>query len=155
MAEKTMGGFDVLIDLAGKFVDSQKGMWDHTAWLNFLSEAQKKTVELSDDMKNNLGLVLESMKKFYNGSTATKGMENVMAGISEHTINFFKKTKGVWDQSEFETYVKDIQKEGFDLTDETRSYLGEVFESLGGFLSPGEKDTKATTKGVEATKSVK
>ena len=158
MAEKTMGGFDVLIDLAGKFIDSQKGMWDHTAWVNFLSEAQKKTVELSDDMKNNLGLVLESMKKFYNASTATKGMENVMAGISEHTINFFKKTKGVWDQSELETYVKDIQKKGFDLTDETRSYLGEVFESLKGFytvLSPGEKETKAPTKEAKATKAEK
>ncbi len=146
MEKKTMGGFDVLIDLAGKFVESQKGMWDHTAWLNFLSDVQKKTVELSNDMQNNLSVVLESMKKLYNASTATKSMQNVMADISDHTIDFFKKTKGVWNQAEFEAYVKDSQKKGIDLTEETRSYLAEVFESLKGFypvLSPGEKETKA------------
>ena len=147
MAKKTMGGFDVLVDLAGKFVESQKGVWDHTAWLNFVSDVQQKGLELSDDMKDNLGLVLESMKKFYSASIATKGIENVMAGISNYTIDYFKKTKGVWDQSQWEAYVNDIQKKGVELTDETKSYLGEISESLQEFytlLSPVKKEGKKT-----------
>ena len=50
--------------------------------LNFLSDVQKKGLELSDDMKDNLGLVLESMKKFYSASIDIKGIETVMADIS-------------------------------------------------------------------------
>ena len=153
MAKKTMGGFDALVDLAGKFVESQKGAWDHTAWLNFVSDVQQKGLELSDDMKDNLGLVLESMKKFYSASADTKGIETVMANISNYTMDYFKKTKGVWNQSEWETYLSDVQKKGVELTDETRSYLGEVFESLQGFytaFSPGEKTKKEPKK--EATK---
>lgn len=145
MAKKTMGGFDVLVDLAGKFVENQKGVWDHTAWQNFISDVQKKGTDLSDDMKDNVGLVLESMKKFYNASTSAKGIENVMADISNDTIDYFKKTKGLWDQAEWEAYLNNIQKKGIDLTDETRSYLGEVFESLKGFytvFTPQEKEMK-------------
>ena len=155
MAKKTMEGFDVLVDLAGKFVESQKGAWDHTAWLNFLSDLQKKGIELSEDMEDNLGLVLESMKKFYNTSTATKGIETVMTDITKHTIDYFRKNKGLWDQAEWNTYLNDIQKKGLDLTEETRSYLWEVFESLKGFytiFSPLEKETKTKKEPTKESK---
>jgi hypothetical protein len=115
--------------------------------LNFVSDVQKKGLELSDDMKDNLGLVLESMKKFYSSSADIKGIETAMADISNSAIDYFKKTKGAWDQSEWEAYLNNVQKKGIELTDETRSYLGEVFESLKGFytvLSPEEKETKQT-----------
>ena len=95
MAKRALGVFGVLMNLAGKFVDSQKGGWDHAAWLDFLSEVQKKTVELSDEMRDSLGLVLESMKKFYNATAETRDIKKAMAGISEHMMNFFKKSKGV------------------------------------------------------------
>ncbi len=129
MAEKVAGGFDVLIDLARKFVEAQKGTWEHAAWEDFLSDVQKKGYELSDDMKTYLGSVLEGMKKVYNTTTATKGMENVMSEMSDITVNFVKKTKGVWDQSGWEAFWKDFQKKGVDLTEETRSYLGEILEA--------------------------
>ena len=41
--------------------------------------------------------------------------------------------------------MNNVQKKGIELTDETRSYLGEVFESLQGFytvFSPAEKEMK-------------
>ncbi len=129
MDEKGIPGFDVLIDLSRKFVESQKGVWDHTAWLDFLSDVQKKGIELSDDMKDYLGSVLESMKKVYETTTATRGMENVMSDISDLTTDFMKKTKGVWDQSGWETYLKELQKKGVEYTDESRSYFGEVLEA--------------------------
>ena len=42
MAKKTMGGFDVLVDLTSKFVESQKGAWDHTAWVELSIRRSEK-----------------------------------------------------------------------------------------------------------------
>ena len=100
--------------------------------MNFLSDLQKKGLELTEDMKPDIGLMLEAMKKYYDASTATKGMENVMVGLSEDIMNFFKKTRGVYDYSEREAFLKDLQKKGVDLTEETRSYLEGIFESAKG-----------------------
>ncbi len=153
-----MAGSDVLVDLAGKFVESQKGMADHTAWSDFLSDVQKKGIELSDEMKSNLALVLESMKKVYAATEATKGMENVMSDISDHTVNFMKKTKGVWDQPGWEAYLKDLQKKGIDLTDETRSYLGEILEAsrkIYSVLPPIVSKAEAPKKEVKEAKATK
>ncbi len=129
MAQKALGGFDVLMDLAGNFIEAQKGVWDHSEWLDFLSEVQKKGIELFDNTKDYLGLVLEAMKEVYKAYISTKGMENVMSDMSVHTVNYMKKTKGVWDQDGWEAYLKDFQKKGIDLTDETSSYLVSVLDA--------------------------
>ncbi len=150
MAEKAMRGFDVLMDLAGKFVERQKGVWDHTAWLDFLSEIQKKGFELSDGMKDYLGVMLEGMKKVYNAAGDTKGVEKVMSDLSHLTVNFMKKTKSVWDQSGWESFLKDLQKKGIDLSDETGSYLAGVLDAARELynVSPAavKKETKSTAK---------
>jgi hypothetical protein len=129
MAEKVTELFDTLMNLSGKFVESQKGAWDHTAWLDFLTGLQKKGIELTDTMKTYVGSVMEFMKKVYDATIATKRMEKVMSDISDHTVNFFKNTKGVWDQKEWESFLKDLQEKGIGLTDETRNYLGGVLEA--------------------------
>ncbi len=150
MAEKAMVGFDVLVDLAGKFVESQKGVWEHTAWLGYLSDVQKKGDEMTDDTKTYLGLVLEGMKKVYKATADTKG-------ISDLTVDFIKKTKGVWDQSGLEAYLKDLQKKGYDLTDETRSYIGEVIEASRKVYTvlPSLVNAKALEKEVKEAKATK
>ncbi len=151
MAEKTMIGFDVLVELAGKYVEIQKGVWDHTTWLDFLTDVQKKGFELSSDMKTYLGSVMEAMKKFYEVITTTKGMENAMLEISRHTVDFIKYTQGIWTPSGLDAFLKDIQKRGFDLTEETKSYLSEILESVSKLyttLPPmvSKEETKATHK---------
>ncbi len=151
MAKKPVIGFGALIDLARKFVEIQKGVWDNTAWLDFLSDAQKEGVALSDDMKTHLGSVLEAMKKVYEATSATKGMENIMLEISKHTVDFIKYTQGIWTPAGGEAYLKDLQKRCIELTDETNAYLGEVLEAtrsiytiLPAVQSKAEK--KATSK---------
>lgn len=132
MEKQIKGGFDILIDYAGQFVEAQKGLWNHTDWLDFLIDAQKRAVVLSDEMKSHLGLVLESMKKVYNVSADTRNIESVMLDISEHTIKFFHKYNGTWSYSEWEEYLKGLQKKGFELNEEICSYLSEVVESVKG-----------------------
>ncbi len=45
-----MAIFDDLIKRASEFVEKQKGAWDHSKWQEFLSDAQKKGVKLTEDI---------------------------------------------------------------------------------------------------------
>ncbi len=129
MSNMATGGFDNLIDLAGQFVNANKGGWDHNAWMASLSEVQKNGFELSDNLRIYLGLVLEAMKKVYNATTAMKGMENITSDMSTHTVNYIKKNNGFWDDAGWEAFLKDFQGKGFDLTDEIKAYLVGVLDA--------------------------
>ncbi|MBF0590448.1 MAG: hypothetical protein HQL02_00015 [Nitrospirae bacterium] len=130
MAAKITDVFDDLVQIAGKFVERQRGAWDHSAWLDFLSGVQQKGVDISEDVQRYIGSMLEAMKKLYNASAATENVTNVLLDISQHTVEFIKKTKGVWNQNEAEAFLKDLQKRGIELSEETKSYLGGVLESV-------------------------
>jgi hypothetical protein len=129
MAKQVFGSFDDLIELASKFVEKQGGKWDHTAWLEFLSDIQKQGFHLSNDMQSYLGSMLESMKKLYGSISSTSEMQSIMLGISENTINFIKKTQGTWDHTGWESFIRELQKRGLSLTEEATTYLGGVLEA--------------------------
>ncbi|KJU82174.1 hypothetical protein MBAV_005632 [Candidatus Magnetobacterium bavaricum] len=130
MAAKVTDVFDELVQIAGKFVERQKGAWDHSAWLDLLSGVQKKGVDVSEDVQRYIGSMLEAMKKLYHASSATENVKGALLEISQHTVEFIKKTKGVWDQKDGEAFLKDLQKKGIELSEETKSYLGGVLESV-------------------------
>ena len=54
-----------LLDMAGAFVTKQKGKWDHKDWESFLDQVSKAGVDLTDEVKRNLGNILEASKHFY------------------------------------------------------------------------------------------
>lgn len=127
--------FDRLLKLAGDFVERQKGAWDHTAWLGFLEEVQKKGIELTGDMERYIGLVLETMKKVYNASTSIDGIKNVMMEMSSQTADFVKKTRGVWNQSDGEVFLKELRQKGLNLNEDMMSYFGGVLEAVKGIYA--------------------
>ncbi|MBF0465173.1 MAG: hypothetical protein HQK88_02205 [Nitrospirae bacterium] len=129
MSKKITGHFDDLIEMASEFVQKQKGVWDHTAWTNFLAEAKTMGYEVNDELKSYLGTLLDSMKRVYNAAAATESITKLMSSMAENTVDFMKKTKGVWDHDGWQSYLKDIQKKGLDLNDETTKYLGGVLEA--------------------------
>lgn len=55
------------LNMAGDFVAEQKGKWEHKDWEAFLEQVQKAGWELSDELKKNLGNILEATKQFYIG----------------------------------------------------------------------------------------
>lgn len=65
MATKKGSGLQQLLDMAGKFVEEQRGKWEHKDWEAFLDQVNKAGVELTDEVKRNLGNVLEASKHFY------------------------------------------------------------------------------------------
>ena len=54
-----------LLDMAGNFVTQQKGKWEHKDWEAFLGQVSKAGVELTDEVKRNIGNILEASKHFY------------------------------------------------------------------------------------------
>jgi hypothetical protein len=54
-----------LFDLAGEFVTSQQGNWNHNDWESLLEKVGKAGFSVDDDTKRNLGNLLEAGKFFY------------------------------------------------------------------------------------------
>ncbi len=54
-----------LLAEAGKFVVSQKGVWNHDDWERLLAQVEKMNLKLTDECKRNLGNILEAAKYFY------------------------------------------------------------------------------------------
>ncbi len=136
--------FEELIVFAGNFVEKQKGIWDHSTWLEFLSDIQKRGFLLSLELQKNLGAVLESMKKLYESISGIQYIKNSLQDISKDTTGFIEKNKGLWDHTSWEAYLKAVQKRGFNLTDEMMSYLGSTLETTRAFYTFSPMISRAT-----------
>jgi predicted flap endonuclease-1-like 5' DNA nuclease len=129
MATMAPAPFDELVKLSSDFVAQRKGVWDHSAWLDFISKVQKKGYDVSEEMQAYLGTELEAMKRFYDATTSTEGMEKALKRIAKDSVAFISKHKGVWGESEWQAFAEDIQKNTVELTEETTAYLGGILES--------------------------
>ncbi len=129
--------FEELTELAVSFVTTKKGLWDHVAWIDFMSSLQAKGFDLSGDMQTNLGNLLEAMKRFYTAA-ATERVEKAMKTVVSNSVTFVKRHEGVWGHSEWEDFVKTVEQNTLSLSEGTMAYLGGILESIKVFhaLSP-------------------
>jgi hypothetical protein len=58
-----------VVTLASKFIEQKKGFWEHADWEDLLGQVAKAGITATDEVKINLGNMLESGKFFY-GITA-------------------------------------------------------------------------------------
>ena len=133
-----------LTKLATDFVTTQKGLWDHTAWTDLVSDAQNKGFDISGEIQSNLGDLLEAMKRFYTAAASTENMDHAMRTIVNDSVVFIEQHKGVWGHSDWEEFVKTVQQNTISLSEGTAGYLGGVLESIKVFyaLSPIIDDQK-------------
>ena len=54
-----------LVSRTSKFVEKQKGRWDHAAWEKLVKDVSTTGVEMTDDTRRHLGNMLEAVKHFY------------------------------------------------------------------------------------------
>lgn len=127
--------FDELTKLASDFVTSQKGMWDHAAWMDFLSLVQQKGIEITDDMQSMLGDLLEAMKEYHTAVSSTEDVEKAMCTVFDESVAFIKRQEGVWGHIEWEDFLKTMQENTRTWSDGTEAYLGGVMESLKAFYN--------------------
>jgi len=130
MASSGITPFEELTKLASDFVTSQKGMWDHRAWMDFLSRVQRKGVEISEEMQSKLGDLLEAMKEYHTAITSTEDVQKAMSIVFDESVAFIIRQKGVWGHAEWEDFVKTIQQNTHTCSDGMEAYLGGVLESL-------------------------
>jgi len=55
-----------IVSRARKFVEKQRGRWDHDAWEKLVKDVSSSGIDMSDDTRRHLGNMLESVKHFYN-----------------------------------------------------------------------------------------
>lgn len=130
--------FEELTKLAIDFVTTKKGLWDHAAWMDFMSNLQAKGFDLSGDTQTHLGNLLEAMKRFYTAAAATESVEKAVKTVVSDSVTFVKHHKGVWGHSEWEDFVKTVERNTLSLSEGTMTYLGGILESIKVFyaLSP-------------------
>ena len=128
MEKKSTGWFDTLFSLTGKFIESQRGVWDRSVWPDFLEGLLEKGYDLTDEMKTYTGSVLETMQKFSNAISAIGGMNQVATDILGHTVSFMMDTTRVRDHREWGSFLKELKEQGLDLTDEMMHYLEGLLE---------------------------
>jgi hypothetical protein len=135
MATDRTDPFEALTKLASDFVTSQKGVWDHAGWMDFLSRAQQKGVESSEEMQAKLGDLLEAMKEYPAAVSSTEYVEKAMRSVHDESVGFIKRQKGVWGHAEWEDFVKTMQRNTQTWSEGTEAYLGGVLESLKAFYA--------------------
>ena len=130
MAKTKSATFDEIVKLAGDFVTQQKGAWDHSTWLTFLSTLKQKGYDVSEDMQAHVGQLLEAIKRFYLATASTRGIETALTTVAKDSVDFVKAHKAVWGHNEWEDFARHVQKNTLSLSEETMSYLGGILESL-------------------------
>ena len=60
-----------VLDLVKKFIEKHDGVWDHSAWESLVEELQSSGLSADDEMRRNLGNILEACKYFL-GQEPTK-----------------------------------------------------------------------------------
>jgi predicted flap endonuclease-1-like 5' DNA nuclease len=127
--------FDELTKFASDFVTAQKGLWDHTAWTDFLSNVRRRGFDVSEEMQSDLGELLEAMKRFYSAAASTECVEKAMRIVVNESVAFVKKHKGVWGHSDWEDFVNTVRQNTQVVSEGTTTYLGGVLESMKVFYS--------------------
>ena len=130
MATVRTSTLEELTKLAADFVKKQNGLWDHAAWMDFVSNVQTKGFDISRDMQWNLGSLLEAMNQFYAAAASTKSMEKAMKTVVHDSVAFVTEHRGVWSHSDWEEFVKMVNHNTVTLSEGTAGYLGGVLESI-------------------------
>jgi predicted flap endonuclease-1-like 5' DNA nuclease len=135
MAAKQTVPFDELTRLASEFVTQQQGMWDYSAWLDFLARVQERGIEISADMQANLGGLLEAMKEYHTAVSSTGDIEKSMSAVLENSVDFAKRHQGVWGHIDWEDFLRTMQENTRTWSEGMEAYLGGVLESLKAFYA--------------------
>ncbi len=130
MPKTTRTPFDELIKLACDFVIRQRGVWDHSAWLDFLSRVEQSGINIPQDMQSYLGEIVEAIKQFHAAIVSVQGTMLALDKLALDSAEFIIKHNGMWSRTEWEAYSKSVSKNTIYLSEEMVTYLGGILESM-------------------------
>jgi hypothetical protein len=117
--------FAKLMRMAMDFVEHHKGTWDENHWQAFLIALQKQEFEITEEMREYIGNILESIQTLY-----LKTVEGRLENLVKLAGQFVEAQKGQWGETEWTRFLEDLQKSGIRLSDETTDYLASVTKSM-------------------------
>lgn len=133
MEKKIFNSFNEVINNVRDFVEDQRGKWDHIGWESFVNKLQDKGQDLTFEAKEMIGNAIESAKDLYNKlevDQKIKPASDAFDEIINNAKNFITKQKGTWDHIKWENFLEEMKSKGVTMTDDTKSLLGSVLESL-------------------------
>jgi hypothetical protein len=133
MPTTTETPFYELVKLANDFVIQQRGVWDHSAWMDFLSRVEKKEINLSGNMESSLGEMIEAIKQFHMAILSIEGTMLALDKLVRDSAEFIMKNKGMWGHAEWVAYSRGVDKNTIYLSEEMSTYLGGILESMKAF----------------------
>jgi hypothetical protein len=122
--------FDELVQLAGDFVIQQRGVWDHPAWVDFLSRVEAGGIKVSPEMETYLGDLVEAIRRFHTSILSAEGTMLALNKLVAESAQFIVTQDGAWGPDEWAGYCRTVSKGTIYLSDEMRSYLGGILESM-------------------------
>lgn len=138
---KEMMNFNSVGKGISAFFGRYKGSWDHAAWVGLLFDLNKKGFAMTHDMKQALGMLLESLKKLrinfaHDDDKSVKSIadkpavDEIMEAIIRESFMFVKTTVGKWNQCQWESLLERLDQNEVPLHDETKILLGQSLEAL-------------------------
>ena len=146
MPTTTETPFDELVKLACDFVIQQRGVWDHSAWMTFLSRVEKKGIKLSEDIQSSLGEMVEAIKQFHTTILSIQGTTLALDKLVIDSAEFIIKHKGMWGRAEWDAYSRSVSKNTIYLSEEMSIYLGGILESMKAFYITAPSSRVLLTK---------
>ena len=122
--------FDELVQLASDFVIQQRGMWDHKAWMDFLSRVEGGGIKVSPEMETYLGDLVEAIRRFHTSILSAESTTLALNKLVADSAQFIVTQDGAWGPDEWMAYCRTVSKNTIYLSDEMRSYLGGILESM-------------------------
>ena len=121
---------DELVQLAGDFVVEQRGVWDHATWMDFVSRVESLGINISEEMETYLGELVEAIRKFHTSILSAEVTMLALNKLVADSAQFIIKQNGVWGPAEWVAYCRTVNTGTIYLSDEMRSYLGGILESI-------------------------
>ncbi|MCI4626673.1 MAG: diguanylate cyclase [Candidatus Magnetoovum sp. WYHC-5] len=121
------GQLSSIVTVAIDFINKQGGKWSHSDWLDFLFTVNAGGVSISPHLQTCLGLLLESLKQFYNSFSEDLSAINV---VCKESICFIQTNKGLWHHAQWEVFLQNIELEGIIIDENTRYLIGNILEAI-------------------------
>lgn len=126
---KATENFCILVRIIGDFVTEHNGTWNHSDWLKLLLNIQKQGIKLwCSSMQDELGMVLEALKKFY--QIVEKNPPHVLTILCEETAQMIQIRKEVYRYIDLKDTLKALGMADVNLKNEVKLSIEKFIEAV-------------------------
>ncbi len=119
-----------IISLVLSFVLNHKGQWNHSDWLELIMTIKREGFDIRKEEENYVGFLAEAVKDLYNIHLTNDRCNYILNTVCNAGVKFIEERHGVWHHSEWEAYLKAIEKESILIGEDTWHILSNILEGI-------------------------